>query len=430
MIDTLKQYILCQNVMLRYLLIIFILGTLLRITPIIYMEIKTPGWHEQNINEIEFYYDDVARSLLIGKGFVHSVNPRIDNYKYKFEPGTPFNYVPPLYAWFLFIVYSVVGPSVFIAKLLQCIIDSAVIILLYLLGRKIFDNNRISLLAALLYSIYPLAIIMCSRLYYQIPMNLTLCWFIICFMSVPNIYNGIWSGIALGASSLAKPVTLPLIVVVPVVRLIEPIFGSKAYIQSLKWIVFFMLAVILTLTPWTIRNYKVFHEFVPVQKGANAPLLQGSREDYIDLDVESLRIKYGQSLGVNPKDYTKIAIDNHLTHLKNEPFDYLRFLGKKFILSWYNTEGKKKNSIVLLIQIPFLFFALVSLIFSGETWVAKSNWYVPAVILFICSVEVVFFPLARYTLVVMPFVMLMSAHGIYITWNRMSSKNKKLITFQ
>jgi hypothetical protein len=241
-------------------------------------------------------------------------------------------------------------------------------------------------------------------------------------MSIPNIYNGIWTGIALGVATLAKPVTLPLIVFMPFIRLIETVFGEKTYMKTIKWIFFFSLAVILTLTPWTIRNYKVFHEFVPVQKGANAPLLQGSREDYIDLDVDNLRNKYGQYFGINPKDYTNAAINNHLTHLNNDPIDYLRFLGKKFILSWYNTEGKKKNSVVLLIQIPFLFFALVSIIFSGRTWVSKSSWYVPGIIMFICGVEVIFFPLMRYTLVVMPFIMLMAAHGIYISWNKLTAK--------
>jgi hypothetical protein len=91
-------------------------------------------------------------------------------------------------------------------------------------------------------------------------------------------------------------------------------------------------------------------------------------------------------------------------------------------LSWYNTEGKKKNGVVLLIQIPFLSFALVSLFLSGKTWCCKSNWYVPGIIVFICGVEVIFFPLMRYTLVVMPFVMLMAAHGAYIVWNKLTGK--------
>jgi len=401
------------------LLLIFLIGVVLRITPILILEFKTPGWHENNVNEIEFYYDDVARSLLVGNGFVHSVNPRSVDQKFKFTPGTPFSFVPPLYAWFLYLVYSVIGPSILGAKIVQSVMDASVCILIYLLGKRIFAEQRISLLASFLYAVYPLAIILCSTLYYQIPMNLALCWMLICFMSAVTVYNGIWTGIALGLASLAKPVTLPLLLLMPVVRLVEAFWEKRPISQPMKWISVFLLFAILSLTPWTVRNYMVFHKFIPIQKGAGAPLLQGSKEEYIDLDVDNLRIIYAKDFKIDPKDTSKIAINNHLEHLKKDPIDYFRFLGKKFILTWYNTEGKSKNLYVFLVQIPFLFFALISLIFSAKSWIKSPNWYVPGIILFICGIQVVFFPLVRYTLVIMPFVMIMTANGMFIAFYRL-----------
>ena len=113
------------------LILIFILAFFLRVAPNIYLELRQQGWHINNINEMEFYYDDVARSLIVGKGFVHSVNPRSQNSLYKFEPGTPFRFVPPLYAWWLGLVYFIFGPNVLIAKILQCLMDASVCLLLY-----------------------------------------------------------------------------------------------------------------------------------------------------------------------------------------------------------------------------------------------------------------------------------------------------------
>ena len=52
----------------RSILWIFLLAFLLRAAPNIWLEWKEPGWHASNINEIEFYYDDVARSLILGEG--------------------------------------------------------------------------------------------------------------------------------------------------------------------------------------------------------------------------------------------------------------------------------------------------------------------------------------------------------------------------
>jgi 4-amino-4-deoxy-L-arabinose transferase-like glycosyltransferase len=396
---------------------------MLRIIPIVYLELSSPGWHEKNINEIEFYYDDVARSLIAGKGFVHSVNPRATA-PFSFSPGTPFSFVPPLYAWLLFIPYKLFGPKLLLAKIFQSMIDGVVCLLLYLLGKRLFNNNRTALLASLLYAIYPLAILMCSTLYYQIPMNVALCWLLLSFMAPITTRNGAWTGVALGVTSLAKPVTLPLIAILPIVKFVEAFREQRKLRPAVCWTGGFFLLVALTLAPWTIRNYMVFNELIPVQKGAGAPLLQGSKEGYIDLDVATLRAKYGTSLGVAPDDASKIAIYNHINHFRQNPLDYLRFLGKKFLLSWYNTEGKKKNPYVLLMQLPFLLLAVLSMISSARKWAKKPNWYILAVITFICGIQVIFFPLARYTLVVMPLVMLLAADGIELIYSKIRSRHR------
>lgn len=394
-----------------FLAVIFVSAFILRIIPIVYQEWRDPGWHSRNINEAEFYYDDVARSLIAGKGFVHAGNPRSSFQPFK--PGTPFHFVPPLYAWWLYLVYLVFGPNVFIAKILQSVIDASVCLLLYVLAKRIFLNERAALLPAALYSIYPLAIVTCSVLYYQIPMNLAICWLVICFMGPATIKNSIWSGIALGATALAKPITLPLVAIMPMVRIGESLRSKKMLKPSVVWSMGFILASVITLTPWTIRNYLVFHKFVPVQHGGDVAFHQGSKEEYIDVDVDSLREKYG-FFGLKPDERTNEGINNHLIHLRSDPLDYLRFLGKKFLLTWYNTEGKKKNVYALIGQAPFLFFALISLLFSTTLWLRRPNWYIPAFVLYVCGIEVIIFPLARYTLAVMPLVMIITASGIMV----------------
>jgi 4-amino-4-deoxy-L-arabinose transferase-like glycosyltransferase len=394
------------------MLLIIALSFILRISPIVYLELNDPGYHARNINEIEFYYDDVARSLIAGKGFVHSVNPRPETIKYHFEPGTPFSFVPPLYAWWLYIVYLIFGPNVFLAKIIQSMIDSSTCLLIYCIGKKIFKKNAISLLAASLYAVYPLAIITCSRLYYQIPMNVALCWMILCFMAPVTFKNGIWTGISVAISSLAKPVTLPLIAVMPIIRIVESFLEKNIFKKALLWSIALIIAAIATLTPWTVRNYIVFNKFVPIQYGAPEAFYLGSKEEYIDLDVMSIKKKYGD-FGLARDQLAKTALYNHIDQLKKNPLDYTRFLGKKFFLSWYNTEGKTKNFYVLLVQIPYLLSAMLGLIFYFRFWTRKKNWYIPATVLYFCAVEVAIFPLVRYTLAVMPLFMLVAASGIY-----------------
>jgi len=394
----------------RSILLIFLSAFLLRAAPNIWLEWKEPGWHASNINEIEFYYDDVARSLILGKGFVHSVSPRSSTSPYHFSPGTPFHFVPPLYAWLLGIEYFVFGPNVFLAKLVQCFLDSIVCLLIYRIGVRMLDR-RTALIAAALYAIYPLAIFVDTRLYYQTLLNLALCWIILCMAAPVTVKNGMWTGIAVGVSALAKPVTLPLILVVPVIRMLETI--RRATLRShVLWSIAFVIACVLTLAPWTVRNYIVFDRFIPVQSGGGWVLLQGSKEAYIDVKVEDLRREYGKDFAISPDQFASTALLNHRTHLVSDPLDYFRFLGKKFLLAWYNTEGKEKNLMALLVQLPFVIAALIGFISLFPLWIRTPNSYVIGLILYISALQIALFPLVRYTLAVMPLVMLPAASAI------------------
>jgi 4-amino-4-deoxy-L-arabinose transferase-like glycosyltransferase len=394
----------------RSILWIFLLAFLLRAAPNIWLEWKEPGWHASNINEIEFYYDDVARSLILGEGFVHSVNPRSSTSPYNFSPGTPFHFVPPLYAWLLGIEYFAFGPNVLLAKLVQCFLDAAVCLLIYRIGVRMLDR-RTALIAAALYAIYPLAIFADTRLYYQTLLNLALCWIILCMAAPATVKNGMWTGIAVGVSALAKPVTLPLILILPVIRMLETI--RKPTLRShVCWSIALVIACVLTLAPWTIRNYIVFDRFIPVQSGGGWVLMQGSKEAYIDANVDDLRRKYGNDLAISPDEFASTALLNHRTHLVSDPLDYFWFLGKKFLLAWYNTEGKDKNAMALLVQLPFLIAALIGFTSLFAVWIRTPNSYVIGLILYISALQIALFPLVRYTLAVMPLVMLPAAVAI------------------
>jgi 4-amino-4-deoxy-L-arabinose transferase-like glycosyltransferase len=397
----------------RAIVLIFLLALVLRAAPNVWLEWNEPGWHASHINELEFYYDDVARSLIAGKGFVHSVNPRSPDSPYGFNPGTPFHFVPPLYAWLLGIEYFVFGPNVLVAKLIHSAIDAFVCVLLFMIGIRILDR-RTALVAAALYAIYPLTIVTSTRLYYQTLLNLALCWIVLCLASRVTFKNGMWTGIAVGLSALAKPVTLPLILLAPLVRMLEGIKLEVPLKPYIVWSTAVLIASVLTLTPWTIRNYLIFDRFVPVQSdtAAGYVLLQGSTDAYIDLDVATLHRQYGDKLGFREDQFSSVALQNHLNHLRSNPFDYGRFLAKKFALAWYNTEGKERNRTALLIQIPFIVAAVVGLVALLPIWIRAPGIYIVGLVFYITGLQVPLFPLVRYTLAVMPLVMLPAAAGM------------------
>jgi 4-amino-4-deoxy-L-arabinose transferase-like glycosyltransferase len=398
----------------KILFLIFTLAFILRALPILYLEYNEKGWHEKNINEIEFYYDDVARSLLAGKGFVHSVNPN-EHTKYKFDPGTPFHFVPPLYAWFIYGIYKTFGPNVLLGKIFTVALDSLTCALIFLISQKIFKERVISYLGGLLYAIYPLSIATAMTLYYQVPMNILICLLVFFLMNTTNLKNGVLSGVAWGLSTLAKPVTLPLLLILPAFKIIESKFKKTRLQDSLIWSSAFFIIGISVITPWTVRNFIVFNEFVPVQRGGPEAFFQGSLKKYIELDVDTLRLRYKDEFEID--DLLSQGIRNHVMSLRDSPLSYAHFLAKKFAYAWYNTEGKEKNFNALLVQTPFLFLAILGLITGSRNWIKSNNNYILFIILFIMGIQVAIFPLVRYTLVVMPLMMVYSSFGLFYLIN-------------
>lgn len=411
-----------------FLMIILTMAILPRLVLILFYEFSDPGWHEKNVNEIEFYYDDVARSLLADKGFVHSVDPNPYS-RYKFEPGTPFSFVPPLFLWIIFAVYKVFGPSLLWGKIFTALIDSSVVLMIFFIGKKIFRDNRVPIIGATLYAIYPLSIMMAKTMYYQVPMNVTMCCLALCLLSPVKYKNGIYTGIAFGLSSLAKPVTLPLLLMLPCAKCIEALIKKIDWKTALIWSFWFIFIGGLFLAPWTIRNYLVFNEFVPIQKGGPAPFFQGSKSEYIDIDVSQLKEQYGSDFS-DPSKYSKEGLENHIKLFKLSAIKYAMFLSKKFAYAWYNTEGKSNNTIVLIVQMPFLTLAIIGLFAGGRKWFKGRNWYVFALIIFIIFIQVAIFPLVRYTLVIMPLVLIYSSYGLTYVFDRLFNRLKAEEQFQ
>ncbi len=339
---------------------VFALAFVLRAAPIVYLEVREPGWHANHIEELEFYYDDVGRSLMLGKGFVHSVNPR-PNCAWGFQPGTPFDFEPPLYACWIGAVYWLFGPNIFLGKILQCAMDSSVCLLLYMLARRVSGGRMTALCSALLYAIYPLAIVIGLHYYYQIPLNLIVIWLVLCLMAPATWKNGIWTGLAVGLSALAQPVTLPLLAILPIVRFGECLRRTLAARSWLLWCLVFSAAGLGALAPWTMRNYELFHRLVPIRNGAEGTMLQGSTDAYLDLTTDAAQKTMREAVSA-PGDCLRAAVENHLQHVKAAPLDYFRFLGRKFLMAWYNTEGKAKNRLALEIQLPFLALAVLGLV--------------------------------------------------------------------
>jgi len=166
---------------------------------------------------------------------------------------------PPGYPFFVALIYFLFGKSVITLKIIQALISSFIPVLVYFIGQKIMDK-KYSLLSAF-YACFYLGL-------YQEPAHLlseavftplfVLSILFLLKINENNIFSFL-SGITLGLTTFSRPVGL-LILPVSILWLLLK-FKKKEFI---KISLLLILGFITILLPWWIRNYKIFHTFVPV----------------------------------------------------------------------------------------------------------------------------------------------------------------------
>jgi len=193
-------------------------------------------------------YDRFAVQIAKGEGYHTEFGPTASK--------------PPLYPFFMAGVYLLFGSGNWAAlRLLQALLDSFSCVLLYFLAKSL-RGRSVGLLSAIAAIFYPLSIYMSAQIYPE-----TLFLFLLngmllisvkmvrCNQNLPSVTCGVLFGFAI----LARPNILGLLPLV----ILYPFLLTSRWV-ALRSALVFLFAVLLVLAPWSVRNYLIFHEFVPL----------------------------------------------------------------------------------------------------------------------------------------------------------------------
>jgi 4-amino-4-deoxy-L-arabinose transferase-like glycosyltransferase len=150
-------------------------------------------------------------------------------------------------------------------------LDTATILLIFLIGRKCF-SDAVALLAAAVYAVWPAGLIYSSQLQSEPLYTLLFCCFILMvlrFAERPSWPASFAAGVLLGLDMLTRGNAVMM------VALMVP--WSIWQFRKTPRLVFRGLAIsfvaVAILVPWTIRNYEVFHSLIPFDTGGGDVLL-------------------------------------------------------------------------------------------------------------------------------------------------------------
>lgn len=180
-------------------------------------------------------------------------------------------YMAPLYAYFLALLYTVSGASVFFAGVFQALLDTLAIFIIYLIGKKIKDEET-GIISAFLYSFYQTIILYSVTILSDGLITFLNILFIFTLYRALEVKKpSLWfiCGIVLGFAALAKPTILAFIPFIIVglwlwdeKELIKTV-GSKSKLYQLSTILLLGgIACAMVILPVTLRNVVVSGKFV------------------------------------------------------------------------------------------------------------------------------------------------------------------------
>ncbi len=197
-------------------------------------------------------YDKIAVNLLAGNGFKEEATK-----SYEFDYAIV--RAGPAYEFFLAGIYVVFGHYYEMVWILQALLHTISVYLIFLSCREIFKEKGdiIGLIAAALFGLHPdlieISAMLMTETLYLFLLVLIIWLFIKLYQKPERTCYSVFLSFVIGLTILSRP---PIILFVPI------IFVFYILNKKYKQCALFSLVFILTLLPWVIRNYLIYHQFI------------------------------------------------------------------------------------------------------------------------------------------------------------------------
>ena len=352
--------------------------------------------------------------------------------------GSEVFYQTPLYPYLLAVIFKVGGHSLFAVRVVQAILGATSCVFLGLAGRRFF-SQRVGLIAAALLAIYPPAIFF-DGLIQKASVDLFLTTLLLSLLA-EFYHRPRWqwlavAGAALAALTLNRENARVLYPVIVIWLLIS--FRHISFKRRAVWGLIFTAAVALVLLPVGIRNYRVGGEFMistaqlgpnlyignhPGAEGAYEPLVPGHGDAIYERDDARRLAEEAMGRTLSPGQVSDYWVRRSLGYVRSQPWDWLRLMGRKFLLVFSATEAADTESIevyseysLILRIILWLNFGVILPLAVFGAWLYRREWrrlaLLPAILLAMAVAVAIFYVVARYRYPIVPVVILFAAAAL------------------
>ena len=331
----------------------------------------------------EIEHDNLAMRLIGGKGYVDAT-------------GASTSYRPPLYAGFLALIYGVFGRSYFAVRIIQAIIASLTVCILYLTAEKIFTRG-VAIITGILASLY-MTFVICAKMLYTETLFMFLLVLII-YLVITTTRLGMLRfallGILCGIATLLRSnaLFLPFIAVFLLALKMRKAMAPKKIAAASTVL---LLSFLVIIVPWTVRNYNVHGRFVLISTNGGINMYQGvcNPEEGMIFTFppgSPMSVKYDTMTDEAARNdfFTQEAIKIYRTR----PLFALKMFAIRFLFFWNVIDWEILGGNVINFQYVFILpFAIL-----GAFFALKNSREILALFLVILYfVSFMFFPLTLF----------------------------------
>jgi len=379
-------------------------------------------------NTDPYFFGDMGKSIADGNGFEGF--------------GSLITRRAPLYPIVIGGVYAVFGDHQKLIVLLHVLMFSGTCVLAYDMGRRLF-NHRTGVIAGFVCALHPMLLRYIPNLHLETQLTLLItltAWLTIRFYERPTVAAGALVGLASGAAALTKAVALlyPALFVAGII-LASRAARRRGEQRPTPWKPILAIFVVMgcLILPWTARNYRSSGHFVLISSGTSDAFLRGfifTETDYITLrrppytDAENASNAYFEALAEaegtvwERDDYETDQILNKEAkrRLFAEPGPVLRKSVIGVFTFWYQLTSLKNSLLALVLALGAWFFAVIG--WRQARREQRPAWLLMLPVLYLNLVLALLLALGRYSVPILPALIVMSAFGVDTLLDRRAAR--------
>ncbi|MCB0181189.1 MAG: glycosyltransferase family 39 protein [Anaerolineae bacterium] len=327
----------------------------------------------------EVSYDMLAQQLLSGNGFTVA-----EDWWPATRAGEPTAHWSYLYTLFLTAVYAIFGHHPLAVRIIQAILAGILIpLLVYRVGQRYF-NSSVGLVAAglsavYIYFIYYAAALVTETLYIVTALwTLDLAGKLVDQLKTTNSVqwkDGFLLGLALAITILLRQVFLFFVPILFIWLLWQSYrYRLKSVFQMMVTLAVAVSIVVVSIVPWTIRNYQAFNTFVLLNTNAGFAFYWGNHPihgyNFISILPEGgptyFELIPPELLSLNEAELDRALLKRSVEIIQEDPLRYLVLSTSRirdFFKFWPSPESGIVSNISRVLSfgilLPFMIYGFI-----------------------------------------------------------------------